>query len=88
VTGIVENMSGFVCPKCGEVSEIFKSGGGASLAEESGAPFLGKVPIDPRIVDSADEGRPYVSAFPESPAAEAFAGIVERIRHTLDPQSK
>ena len=56
VIGIVENMSGFICPHCSERVEIFKSGGGEELAKENGIPFLGKVPIDPAIVQASDEG--------------------------------
>ena len=58
ILGIVENMSGFVCPDCGTVHNIFKSGGGAKLAAERGINFLGKLPIDPQVVDSEDSGDP------------------------------
>jgi Mrp family chromosome partitioning ATPase len=58
VLGIVENMSGFVCPHCGEVINIFKTGGGEKLAAEKGLAFLGKLPVDPAIVDADDAGDP------------------------------
>lgn len=58
ILGIVENMSGFVCPHCGEVVNIFKSGGGEKLAKEKGLAFLGKLPIDPSVVDADDAGDP------------------------------
>ena len=58
ILGIVENMSGFVCPDCGTVHNIFKSGGGAKLAAERNINFLGKLPIDPQVVDSEDAGNP------------------------------
>lgn len=58
VLGIVENMSGFVCPNCNTVHNIFKTGGGEKLAEEYALPLLGKLPIDPQIVDSEDDGDP------------------------------
>ena len=58
ILGIVENMSGFVCPDCGAVHNIFKSGGGAKLAAERNITFLGKLPIDPQVVDSEDAGNP------------------------------
>ena len=58
VTGIVENMSGFVCPHCNEVSYIFKEGGG-KLAEEYKVPFLGAIPIDPALGEAGDSGKPY-----------------------------
>lgn len=58
VLGIVENMSGFVCPNCNTVHNIFKAGGGEKLAEEYSLPLLGKLPLDPQIVDSEDDGDP------------------------------
>jgi len=58
VLGIVENMSGFVCPNCNTVHNIFKAGGGEKLAEEYALPLLGKLPLDPQIVDSEDDGAP------------------------------
>ena len=59
VLGVVENMSGFVCPHCGERTDLFKSGGGKEMAENMGVPFLGSVPLDPQVVASGDEGRPF-----------------------------
>jgi len=79
VIGIVENMSGFVCPKCGERTDLFKSGGGMLLAAETRVPFLGQIPIDPDIVTSGDAGTPFIGNPADSPAAQAFAGIVEKI---------
>ena len=78
VVGILENMSGFVCPHCGEEINLFKMGGGEEAAGEMGVPFLGRIPMDPRIVESGDSGRPFVEAFPDSPAATAFLRIVEK----------
>ncbi|MDI9386464.1 MAG: Mrp/NBP35 family ATP-binding protein [Spirochaetota bacterium] len=66
VTGIVENMSGFVCPHCNEVSYIFKEGGGKKLAEEYKVPFLGAIPIDPALGEAGDSGKPYVAQFKDS----------------------
>ena len=77
VLGIIENMSGFVCPHCHEVTEVFSSGGGEKLAEETGVPFLGRIPLDPNMVISGDLGTPFVSSFKNSKTAEAFAKIVE-----------
>ncbi len=85
VAGIVENMSGFVCPHCGKVTNLFKTGGGEALARETGVPFLGKIPIDPDVVVSGDSGTPFVKAFAQSSAAPAFAAIVNRITETTDP---
>lgn len=79
VLGIIENMSGFICPHCGETIDIFKSGGGETLATEKHIPFLGKVPIDPNIVQASDDGKPFVYHFGKSPAAKAFEDIVERV---------
>ncbi|MBN1467047.1 Mrp/NBP35 family ATP-binding protein, partial [candidate division KSB1 bacterium] len=68
VIGILENMSGFICPHCGEVADIFKSGGGEALAREKGIPFLGKLPIDPAIVEVSDAGQPFIYHSSASPA--------------------
>jgi len=80
VAGIVENMSGLVCPHCGRRVDLFKVGGGERLADEMGVPFLGRIPLDPQIVASGDSGRPFVQSFADSQAAGAFAGIVEAVR--------
>jgi Mrp family chromosome partitioning ATPase len=85
VLGVVENMSGFVCPHCGKATDLFKSGGGAALAREMGVPFLGKVPLDPQVVDSGDAGTPFVQRFAGSPTAQAFAEIVRPILSNLRP---
>lgn len=79
VCGIVENMSGFVCPKCGEVAEIFAGDAGAKIAERFDIPFLGKIPIDPAISAGGDSGNPFVNRESKSPAAESFAEIVKTI---------
>ena len=79
VVGIVENMSGFVCPKCGERIDLFKSGGGEALAVEMKVPFLGRIPIDPQIVTSGDAGRPFVDNYIRSEAARAFSSVVQKI---------
>jgi Mrp family chromosome partitioning ATPase len=72
ILGVIENMSGFVCPKCGEVTAIFKSGGGEQMALELGVPFLGSIPIDARVVQASDSGRPCVSEFEGIGASAAF----------------
>jgi Mrp family chromosome partitioning ATPase/predicted Fe-Mo cluster-binding NifX family protein len=79
VIGVVENMSGLVCPKCGTTVEVFKSGGGRRMARETGAPFLGSIPIDPQIVEASDAGTPYVEAFAGSEAARAFQRAIAPI---------
>jgi len=72
VIGVLENMSGFVCPKCGEITDIFKSGGGEEMARQMNVPFLGRIPIDPQIVQACDSGQPYVQHYSSSQAAQAF----------------
>ncbi|HEY5539767.1 MAG TPA: P-loop NTPase [Thermoplasmata archaeon] len=86
IIGIIENMSGFVCPHCGEPTEVFKVGGGEAAAKELGLPFLGRIPLDPRIVVGGDDGKPFVLEHPESPAALAFLDIVKEIRKHLRPE--
>ena len=76
VIGIIENMSGLICPHCGENIDLFKTGGGQTLAEEMNVPFLGRIPIDPQIVTSGDSGTPFVQRFPDSGAAKAFAEVI------------
>ena len=79
VLGIVENMSYFACPKCGEVSHIFDHGGARKVADELGMEFLGEVPLDLAIRETSDGGRPIVVSQPDSPNAQAFLAIAERV---------
>jgi len=79
VLGVIENMSGFVCPECGARHEIFKSGGGEEMAKEMGVPFLGKVPIDSDVVTACDSGEPFCQSYQKTPTAKAFAEIVDTI---------
>lgn len=79
VLGIVENMSGLACPHCGGRIELFGGGGGEALAREMNVPLLGRIPIDPKIVECGDSGVPYVHRFAESDAAKAYAGLIDRI---------
>ncbi|HDP80927.1 MAG TPA: ATP-binding protein [Spirochaetes bacterium] len=81
VLGVVENMSGFVCPHCGKQTDIFKSEGGRKMAAEMGVPFLGSIPMEARIVDSGDEGNPYLNGDDreEAGARSSFARIVDLI---------
>ncbi len=80
VIGIIENMSGYVCPHCGHRVDVFKRGGGEQAAMELGLPFLGRIPLDPRIVVGGDDGKPFVLEHPDSDAAKAFDTIVARIK--------
>jgi len=79
ILGIVENMSGFICPHCGKAIDLFKKGGGQKLAEEMGIRFLGRIPVDPRVVDTGDTGRPLIAAYPESVTARAFDDLIRNI---------
>lgn len=83
VIGIVENMSFFVCPHCGERSDVFLTGGGERLAAELKVPMLGQVPLQAHMADLADAGRPIVVAEPTSPAAVALRGIATRLTEQL-----
>jgi Mrp family chromosome partitioning ATPase len=83
VLGIVENMSGFVCPHCGETTDIFKQGGGEVLASEEGVPFLGRVPIDPGVAVAGDGGAPPVTAEDPGPAGRAFEKIAVALQKEL-----
>jgi ATP-binding protein involved in chromosome partitioning len=84
VLGIVENMSYYICPQCGHREEIFKHGGGRRTAEQLRVPFLGEIPLDPKIAAGGDEGRPIVAAEPQSPVTEAYLRIAEEIVRQLE----
>lgn len=86
--GIAENMSGFVCPKCGEKVNIFGSGGGRKAAAEMGVSFLGGIPIDANITEDGDKGLPFVVQNAQSEAAKAFTEIVDNIRKQIEPNYK
>jgi ATP-binding protein involved in chromosome partitioning len=79
IYGIVENMSGLKCPHCGEQISLFKEGGGERTAKELGVPFLGRIPIDPSIVELGDDGKPFILHRAESDAAKALNKIVDGI---------
>jgi ATP-binding protein involved in chromosome partitioning len=83
VIGVVENMSGFTCPRCGEQVGIFGADGGRTMAAEMGVPYLGAIPIEPQVVESGDRGTPMVHAHPHSETAKAFGRIV---RVLLEPE--
>lgn len=83
VIGILENMSGFICPNCGARIDIFKTGGGEKIARELNVPFLGKIPLDPRIVEDSDAGIPFVVKHPDSSAAKAFMDVVAKVEDFL-----
>lgn len=79
IIGIIENMSGFVCPHCGKETPIFKKGGGEKAAKDLGVPFLGRIPFEPAMVEMADKGLPFVQSMKDAPSAAAFQEIVRHI---------
>jgi len=83
IIGVVENMSGYVCPACGEKIDIFRSGGGKKMAEETGVPFLGSIPIDPNVGLDSDRGLPFVMEHADSRGAKAFVEIVKKVEAYL-----
>ncbi len=87
VLGVLENMSGFVCPKCGEQTDIFGLGGGEDMARQLGIHFLGRIPIDPQIVHACDTGQLYVGNYSRNETAEALKKVTERIL-MLDNQTE
>jgi Mrp family chromosome partitioning ATPase len=90
VLGLVENMSGFVCPNCKNESQIFKvtTGGGRQLCKDLGIPFLGAVPLDPRIGMACDFGESFMDSFPDSPACKALHEVVRKVGELIgeDPE--
>ena len=73
VIGVIENMSGFICPKCGELTDLFGTGGGGEkMSSEMGVPFLGRIPLDPQLVQACDSGEPYLANFENTLTAQAF----------------
>lgn len=79
IAGVIENMSSFVCPHCGETTEIFGHGGGQRVSEKYGIPLLGRIPLDVRIRTGGDEGEPVVLAAADSPLAEAFRSTANQM---------
>lgn len=79
ILGIIENMSGFKCPHCNKSIDLFKIGGGEKAAISMNIPFLCRIPIDPGIVDTGDNGRPFIYDFAKTPAGEAMQQIVNNI---------
>jgi ATP-binding protein involved in chromosome partitioning len=84
VLGVVENMSYFICPHCGERSDIFTHGGAKREAERLGVPFLGEVPLEMEIRETSDAGLPIVATKPDSPHAKIYRDIAARVRAGLE----
>jgi Mrp family chromosome partitioning ATPase len=83
VLGLVENMSGLVCPHCHNIVEVFKSGGGARTATDFNIPFLGAIPMDPKVVLGGDAGMPYLVSASDSPAAKAFGALIDQVEKAV-----
>jgi len=83
VSGIIENMSLFICPYCKKEIDIFGAGGGEKTANDLGVPFLGKIPIEPEIVKLGDSGKSFISVKKDSPAAIAMNKIISKIEESL-----
>jgi ATP-binding protein involved in chromosome partitioning len=84
VLGVVENMAGFKCPKCGEVTHVFLEGAGRRAAEDCDIPLLGSLPLDPAVPPGGDEGRPIVVDRPESVISKGFAEIARALEARLE----
>ncbi|NXJ03250.1 NUBP1 factor, partial [Odontophorus gujanensis] len=86
IIGVVENMSGFVCPKCKKESQIFPptTGGAEKMCQDLNVSLLGKVPLDPQIGRSCDKGQSFLSEVPESPATSSYRNIIQRIQEYCD----
>jgi ATP-binding protein involved in chromosome partitioning len=84
VLGVVENMSGFACPKCGEVTQILRSGGGRRIAEDMQVPFLGSIPMDPKIAEACDSGQAFLRQFANSPTAILMGAVIKPILVALE----
>jgi len=88
IIGVIENMSGFVCPKCGTDIDIFKVGGGKKIADDLSVPFLGRIPIDPEICRDSDDGVPFIIEHVNSPASKSFMEIVEKVEDFLKSKER
>ncbi len=88
ILGIVENMSVFVCPDCGSRHDIFGHGGAKETAQKMGVPFLGEIPLVPRIRETSDAGTPITVAAPDGPEAEAFLAVARQVKAALETASR
>jgi ATP-binding protein involved in chromosome partitioning len=79
VIGIIENMSGMICPHCGDVIDLFGRGGGKKAAEDLHVPYLGAIPLDPALVKAGDEGRPYVLRHADTPTWKAVDAVMQNL---------
>jgi Mrp family chromosome partitioning ATPase len=84
IIGIIENMSGFACPCCNEITNIFSSGGGKQLADQYNVPFLGSIPIDPQLANCEDEGKNFLQSYPQSASANALKSISDVMQQKMN----
>ncbi|MFL5258752.1 MAG: P-loop NTPase, partial [Hyphomicrobiales bacterium] len=84
VLGLIENMSYFLCDKCGARHEIFGHGGARAEADRLGVPFLGEVPLDPSLRQRSDEGRPIVASDPSSPLARIYIDMARHVWSSVE----
>ncbi|MCK5805111.1 MAG: Mrp/NBP35 family ATP-binding protein [Lentisphaeria bacterium] len=88
VLGVVENMSGFACPHCGEITDVFGSGGGEEMAQSMNIPFLGRIPLDPQVVASCDEGKPHAYFQADTDSSKAFEACFATLLDLTGHESK
>ena len=88
IIGLVENMSYYICPKCGDEAHIFDNGGAKETAEKYGCPFLGEIPLDVEIRETSDGGRPIVVSKTSSPHAKAYMDIAAKVITEIDQIAK
>jgi Mrp family chromosome partitioning ATPase len=88
VVGIIENMSGLICPHCGKRIDLFKTGGGEKAAKDLNVPFLGRIPIELAIVNSTDEGRPFIQVYAKTPTANIMEEIVVKIMKKVENKGR
>jgi ATP-binding protein involved in chromosome partitioning len=83
VYGVIENMRGFDCPECGNKVNILQAGGGERLAKQMNVPFIGAIPLDPRVSESSDEGNPFIVKYPETEASKVINRMTDKIEEAL-----
>ena len=88
VVGVIENMSGFACPKCGEITQILPTGGGKKISTDMNVPFLGAIPMDPAIAQSGDSGKVFIYHSSKTPTGEIMQKIIDEITKDLDKKIK
>ncbi len=88
ILGIIENMSGMICPHCGGDIDLFGKGGGLKAAEDLKIPFLGLIPLDPEMVKAGDEGRAYILGHKDSPTWKAVESVMENLVTRIDSEFK